>query len=49
MLVVEPRGHVKPEQFAAELAACRRAGFRQLEPPAVAGRQLAALLAPTMG
>jgi 2-polyprenyl-3-methyl-5-hydroxy-6-metoxy-1,4-benzoquinol methylase len=30
MLVLEPGGHVRPEQFAAECAACRDAGFREL-------------------
>jgi len=46
MLVVEPRGHVEPAQFAAELVCCTRAGFRELERPALGRKRLAALLAP---
>lgn len=30
LLVLEPKGHVRPEQFALELESCRRAGFREL-------------------
>jgi ubiquinone/menaquinone biosynthesis C-methylase UbiE len=44
MLVVEPKGHVNPTQFAAELELCRRAGFRELEPPPYASKRPAALL-----
>jgi len=46
MLVVEPPGHVKPEQFAVELELCRSAGFRELEAPALGGGRMAALFAP---
>jgi ubiquinone/menaquinone biosynthesis C-methylase UbiE len=46
MLVVEPRGHIKPEQFAAELKVCRQIGFRELDPPPVGRKHLAALLGP---
>jgi ubiquinone/menaquinone biosynthesis C-methylase UbiE len=46
LLVVEPRGHVQPEQFEAELACCLRAGFTELERPEMGSRRLAALLAP---
>ncbi|MCP4198891.1 MAG: class I SAM-dependent methyltransferase [Proteobacteria bacterium] len=46
MLVVEPRGHVKPEQFAAEMACCRQAGFRELDSPDLGRGRIAALLAP---
>ena len=49
MLVVEPRGHVKPEHFAAELHCCRLAGFRELDPPALGRGRLGALLAPPVG
>jgi SAM-dependent methyltransferase len=45
MLVVEPKGHVTPAGFAAELEVCRRAGFRELEPPPYAHKRPAALLA----
>jgi len=45
MLVVEPRGHVTPANFAAELELCRRAGFRELDPPTYAAKRPAALLA----
>jgi len=42
MLVLEPGGHVRPEQFAAEREACRRAGLRELpNGPAPRGRLLA--------
>ncbi len=30
LLVLEPKGHVSPQQFALEREACRRAGFREL-------------------
>lgn len=30
MLVLEPKGHVRLEQFALEIEACRRAGFHEL-------------------
>jgi ubiquinone/menaquinone biosynthesis C-methylase UbiE len=44
MLVVEPKGHVNKDNFAAELELCRRAGFRELDPPPCAARRPAALL-----
>jgi cyclopropane fatty-acyl-phospholipid synthase-like methyltransferase len=44
MLVVEPKGHVKPDQFATQLELCRGAGFRELEPPPYARKRPAALL-----
>lgn len=46
MLVVEPRGHVKPENFAAKLACCRLAGFQALDPPAIGRARLGAVLTP---
>ncbi len=45
LLVVEPRGHVSSESFAAELKCCRRAGFRELDPPDLGQKRLSALLA----
>jgi cyclopropane fatty-acyl-phospholipid synthase-like methyltransferase len=45
LLVVEPRGHVTKEQFAAMMDCCRQAGFEQLDPPEVGNKRLAALLA----
>jgi len=45
LLVVEPKGHVKPEHFAAELSCCRASGFRELQSPTVGRRHMAALLA----
>jgi ubiquinone/menaquinone biosynthesis C-methylase UbiE len=45
MLVVEPRGHIRPEHFAAELRCCRRAGFWELDPPDLGRKRLVALLA----
>jgi 2-polyprenyl-3-methyl-5-hydroxy-6-metoxy-1,4-benzoquinol methylase len=44
MLVAEPKGHVTPEGFAAELDLCRRAGLRELDPPPFARKRPAALL-----
>jgi ubiquinone/menaquinone biosynthesis C-methylase UbiE len=44
LLVLEPRGHVTPEQFEAEREACRAAGFQELEPPRTSGRQLGMVL-----
>jgi len=46
LLVVEPRGHVRPEAFDAELRCCRDAGFTELDPPDVGSKRMAALLAP---
>jgi ubiquinone/menaquinone biosynthesis C-methylase UbiE len=45
LLVVEPRGHVKQEQFVAMMDCCRQAGFEQLDPPEVGSKRFAALLA----
>jgi cyclopropane fatty-acyl-phospholipid synthase-like methyltransferase len=45
VLVVEPPGHVEPRHFAAELECFRRAGFRELDPPAIGRSRQAALLA----
>ncbi|MCP4898966.1 MAG: class I SAM-dependent methyltransferase, partial [bacterium] len=45
MLVVEPKGHVKPEQFEAEMKFCRAAGLRQLDLPEGKRRNPTALLA----
>jgi cyclopropane fatty-acyl-phospholipid synthase-like methyltransferase len=45
LLVVEPRGHVAPHHFAAEIACCRQSGFRELERPALGRKRMAALLA----
>lgn len=44
MLVVEPKGHLKAGQFAAELECCRQAGLAVLKRPAVGSRALSALL-----
>jgi len=44
LLVVEPKGHVNPDQFAAELECCRQAGFCELDPPVKGRKHLAALL-----
>jgi SAM-dependent methyltransferase len=46
LLFVEPAGHVKPEQFAAELDAAVRAGFAVMERPTI-GRSHAAFLKKT--
>ncbi len=46
LIVVEPRGHVQPEQFSAEIEVCRSNGFRDVEPPAVGKRRMTAVLAP---
>jgi ubiquinone/menaquinone biosynthesis C-methylase UbiE len=48
LVVVEPRGHVTPEQFDAMMATCRRAGFVELDQPDVGNKRMAALLAPTV-
>ena len=42
---MEPRGHVKAEQFDSMMAVCRDAGFVQLDPPDVGKKRLGALLA----
>jgi 2-polyprenyl-3-methyl-5-hydroxy-6-metoxy-1,4-benzoquinol methylase len=44
MLVVEPKSHVTPANFAAQLECCRRAGFRELAPPEYSHKRPAALL-----
>jgi len=46
MLVVEPKGHVKPASFQAELQCCKLAGFGVLDTPEMGKRRMAALLAP---
>ena len=43
LLFAEPKGHVKPEEFEAELTAALQAGFEPVERPAIA-RSHAALL-----
>lgn len=43
MLLAEPRGHVKPEKFAQEVDAARKAGFEEVSRPAIR-RSLAAVL-----
>jgi ubiquinone/menaquinone biosynthesis C-methylase UbiE len=45
MLVVEPRGHVTPEQFEAEVHYCKEAGLREVEVPTLGARQMVALFA----
>lgn len=45
MLLAEPKGHVSPRNFEAELELCRKAGFRVLDPPSCARGRPAALLA----
>jgi len=49
LLVVEPLGHVKPAHFEAELNCCRNAGFRELYRPSLGRKNMASLLAPTLG
>ena len=44
LLVVEPRGHVRPEQFEAMMIRCRQAGFRLQETPQVGSKRFGALL-----
>jgi ubiquinone/menaquinone biosynthesis C-methylase UbiE len=46
LLIVEPKGHVVPADFAAELKACLGAGFREVEPGSIRGRRMTAVLAP---
>jgi SAM-dependent methyltransferase len=48
LLVVEPKGHVKPVSFQAELACCKLAGFDVLEMPEMGKGCMAALLAPPL-
>ncbi|MDJ0764298.1 MAG: class I SAM-dependent methyltransferase [Myxococcota bacterium] len=48
LLVVELKGHVTQDQFAAEMHCCRLAGFTELDPPQVGPKRQAALLAPPM-
>jgi ubiquinone/menaquinone biosynthesis C-methylase UbiE len=45
LLVMEPRGHVSPEQFDAMMRCCEQAGFVELDPPDAGRKRLAALLA----
>lgn len=42
----EPRGHISPGQFDAEIKCCQLAGFRKLDTPDPGKRSMAALLAP---
>jgi SAM-dependent methyltransferase len=46
LLVVEPKGHVSPAEFQAELECCKLAGFEVLEIPDISRRCMTALLAP---
>jgi len=46
LLVVEPKGHVSPTEFQAELECCKLAGFEVLEIPDISRRSMTALLAP---
>ena len=46
LLVVEPKGHVSPAEFQAELECCELAGFEVLETPDISRRCMTALLAP---
>jgi SAM-dependent methyltransferase len=48
LLVVEPKGHVRPASFQAELECCKLAGFGVLETPEMGKRRMAALLAPPL-
>jgi SAM-dependent methyltransferase len=43
MLLAEPRGHVKPVDFDAELQAASVAGFKKLEQPPIRGSHTALL------
>jgi len=45
LLVLEPRGHVKPKHFEAERRLCLEMGFRELEQPALSVQQMGMLLA----
>jgi len=49
MLVLEPKSHVSPAAFSAELELCRRAGLHELDPPPYARKRRAALLAAPAG
>lgn len=46
LLLAEPRGHVKPENFEQELAAARAAGLEVGERPPIRGTQAAVLRKP---
>lgn len=48
LLVVEPKGHVKPASFRAELEYCKLTGFDVLEMPEMGKGRMAALLAPPL-
>ncbi len=48
LLVVEPKGHVKPASFQAELELCKLVGFNVLEMPEMGRGRMAALLAPPL-
>jgi SAM-dependent methyltransferase len=43
MLLAEPKGHVKPADFDAELAAASVAGFKKVEQPPIRGSHTALL------
>lgn len=44
LLVMEPRGHLTPDNFAAELECSHRAGFRELTSPPYHRKRFTALL-----
>jgi len=46
MLIIEPKGHVTPASFQAELQCCKQAGFGVVDTPEMGKRRVAALLAP---
>lgn len=48
LLVVEPKGHVKPASFQAEMECCKLAGFDVLETPEMGKGRMAVLLAPPL-
>ena len=48
LLVVEPKGHVKPASFQAELECCKLAGFSVMETPEMGNGRMAAVLIPPL-
>jgi SAM-dependent methyltransferase len=48
LLVVEPKGHVTPASFQAELECCKLAGFDVLGTPEMGKRRMAAVLVPPL-
>ena len=44
LLIVEPKGHIKPAEFQTQLQSCRQVGFNVVETPELGKRSMAALL-----